>query len=145
MVIKSGDKVKIEYEGTLDSGEVFDSSKKSGQPLEFEIGANQVIQGFEKAVLSMEKGEEKQIKIESKEAYGDKNEELIKEIPKNQLPENLEPKVGMFLGLQTSDGKTFPAPIVEVKGEFIKIDLNHLLAGKNLNFKIKVIDVVSKE
>ena len=51
----------------------------------------------------------------------------------------------MFLGLQTSDGKTFPAPIVEVKGEFIKIDLNHLLAGKNLNFKIKVIDVVSKE
>ncbi|MDD2445138.1 MAG: FKBP-type peptidyl-prolyl cis-trans isomerase, partial [Candidatus Nanoarchaeia archaeon] len=86
--------------------DVIGSSEKSGQPLEFEIGANQVIQGFEKAVLSMEKGEEKQIKIESKEAYDEKNEELIKEIPKNKLPGNIEPKIGMFLGLQTLEGET---------------------------------------
>lgn len=145
MAVKNGDKIKVEYEGSLDSGEVFDSSEKSGQVLEFEVGQNQVIAGFERAVIGMNKDEEKTIKIESKDAYGDKKDELIRPVPKNQLPENLEPKVGMVLGLQSPDGRQFPAPIVEVLDDEIKLDLNHPLAGQDLNFKIKVVDIVSKE
>jgi FKBP-type peptidyl-prolyl cis-trans isomerase 2 len=142
MVVKTGNKVKIEYEGSLDSGEVFDSSSSHGQALEFTIGEKQVIPGFENAVIGMEKGQEKQIKIKPKDAYGEKNPELIQKVPKAQLPEQVKDiKPGMILGMQTPDGRKFPVHVADVSEEDITIDLNHPLAGQNLNFKIKVIEV----
>ncbi len=143
MPVKKGDKVKIEYTGTFDDGTVFDSSEKHGKPLEFEAGAGHVIKGFDAAVLGMEKGQEKEIKIQPKEAYGDRNPNLIKKIPKSQLPQGKEVKKGMMLMLSTPDGKQMPATIAEVTDDSISIDLNHPLAGKNLNFKIKVVDISS--
>ncbi len=142
MTIKKGNKVKIEYEGSLDNGQVFDSSKKHGQPLEFTIGEGMVIPGFENAVIGMEKGQEKTIKIEPKNAYGERNAELVKKLPKEQLPEEIREKVkpGMVLGMQTPQGQ-MPVHIKEVGDNDITIDLNHPLAGQNLNFKIKVVDV----
>jgi FKBP-type peptidyl-prolyl cis-trans isomerase 2 len=145
MAIKSGSKVKIEYEGTLDDGSVFDSSSKQGKPLEFTLGQNQVIPGFEKAVLEMEKGEEKKIKIEAKDAYGERNDALTKKFPKTNLPENLSPKKGMVLGLQSPDGRQIPALISDVTETDVTLDLNHPLAGQNLNFKLKVLEVESTE
>jgi FKBP-type peptidyl-prolyl cis-trans isomerase 2 len=145
MAIKSGSKVKIEYEGTLDDGSVFDSSSKQGKPLEFTLGQNQVIPGFEKAVLEMEKGEEKKIKIEAKDAYGERNDALTKKFPKTNLPENLSPKKGMILGLQSPDGRQIPALISDVTETDVTLDLNHPLAGQNLNFKLKVLEVESTE
>jgi FKBP-type peptidyl-prolyl cis-trans isomerase 2 len=141
MAVKNGDKVKIQYEGKLEDGTIFDSSEKHGQALEFTLGQGQVIPGFENSVLGMEKGEEKEITIESKNAYGERKEELLKKVPKEQLPENLTPEVGMILGLQTPDGRQIPAPIVEVSEKEITIDLNHPLAGKNLKFKIKLTEI----
>jgi len=141
MSVKNGSKVKIKYEGKLDDGTVFDSSEKHGQPLEFEVGAKKVIPGFEQAVMGMKKGDEKEFKLTPAEAYGDPNPDLIKKIPKDKLPQGQEPKQGMVLGLKTPDGKQFPARITEVSDNDITIDLNHPLAGKNLNFKIKVIDI----
>lgn len=142
-MVKAGDKVTIEYEGSFDDGTVFDSSAKHEKPLEFVIGQKQVIPGFESAVLEMEKGQEKQIKIESNDSYGERNDDLVKKVPKSQLPENLDPKPGMVLGLQGPDGRQIPAPIVAVSDEDVTLDLNHPLAGKNLNFKIKLLDVQS--
>ncbi|MBD3259541.1 peptidylprolyl isomerase [Candidatus Woesearchaeota archaeon] len=141
MPIKEGNKVKIEYEGSLEDGTVFDSSAKHGAPLEVEIGAKQIIPGFEKALIGMEKGQEKEITLKPADAYGEPNPQLLKKIPKAQLPKEPEPKKGMMLTLGTPDGKQFPAKIAEVGENDVTIDLNHPLAGKTLKFKIKVLDV----
>jgi FKBP-type peptidyl-prolyl cis-trans isomerase 2 len=141
MAIKEGDKVKIEYTGTLEDGTVFDSSEKHGKPLEFEVGAKQIIKGFENAVVGMEKGEEKEFKLQPEEGYGPHNPQLIKKVPRDKLPPEPEPKAGMMIALGTPDGKQFPARITEVTDAEITIDLNHPLAGKVLNFKIKVVEI----
>jgi FKBP-type peptidyl-prolyl cis-trans isomerase 2 len=141
MAIKKGDKVKIEYTGTLDDGTVFDTSEGK-TPLEFEAGSGKVIKGFDDAILGMGKGEEKNVKIEAKNAYGDNNPKLKKKIPRDQLPKDQEPKPGMVLVVKTSNGQQFPAKIAEVADKEITLDLNHPLAGKNLNFKIKIVDVL---
>lgn len=141
-VIKSGDKVSVDYEGRFESGEVFDSSKHGdhSHPLEFEVGANQVIPGFDKAVVGMKKGEEKEFTINPEEGYGEINHQLKKEIPKKALPPEQEPKAGMTLVVSTPQGQ-FPVKISEVKEDTVTIDLNHPLAGKKLIFKIKILDI----
>lgn len=141
MTMKDGSKVKIEYEGKLEDGTVFDSSKTHGQPLEFEIGAKQVIPGFENAVKEMKKGEEKEITLEPKDAYGDPNPALVKKLPREQLPKDQEVKPGMMLGITLPSGKQFPAVIKEVDDKEVTIDMNHPLAGKKLIFKLKLIEV----
>ena len=81
MAIKKGDKIKVDYTGTFEDGTVFDTSEGK-QPLEFEVGASQLIKGFDAAVLGMEKDEEKEVTVQPLEAYGDHNPELIKKVPK---------------------------------------------------------------
>ena len=142
MPIKKGDKIKVDYTGTLDDGTVFDTSEGK-EPLEFEAGSGKVIKGFDEAVIGMEKGQEKEFKIDCKDAYGEPNPQLMQKIPREQLPKEQEPKPGMILGLKTPDGQQFPARIAEVSDKDITIDLNHPLAGKNLNFKIKVVEISS--
>lgn len=139
MTVKKGSKVKVDYVGSFDDGTVFDKSE-GREPLEFEAGSGRVIKGFDDAVIGMKKGEEKKIKIESKDAYGDVNPELVKKIPKSALPKEPEPKVGMMLAIGTPDGQQIPAKITEVSAEDITVDLNHPLAGKTLNFLIKLVD-----
>ena len=138
MAIKKGDKVKVDYTGTFEDGTVFDSSEGKA-PLEFEVGAGMVIKGFDSAVEGMEKGEEKDITIESKDAYGDVNPQLLQKVPRDKLPKDQEPKEGMMLALGTPDGKQMPAKITEVTDKEITIDLNHPLAGKTLKFKLKIV------
>ena len=139
-IVKEGDKVKVDYTGSLDDGTVFDSSQ-GGKPLEFTAGSGQLIKGFDKGVLGMKVGEEKKIHIPANEAYGESNPQLFRRIPQSALPKEGTPKVGMILGLVRSDGMQGEARIVEVTSEDIKVDLNHPLAGKDLNFTIKVISI----
>ncbi len=143
MAIKKGDKVKVEYEGKLDSGKVFDSSKHDdhSHPLEFEVGSGKVIKGFDDAVVGMDKGEEKEFSIKPEEAYGERKEQLRQEVPRTAFPEGQEPKEGMMLMLKSPQGQQFPAKIMAVSDDKITLDLNHPLAGENLNFKIKVLEV----
>ncbi|MGC9309899.1 MAG: FKBP-type peptidyl-prolyl cis-trans isomerase [Candidatus Nanoarchaeia archaeon] len=142
--VEQGDKVKVEFEGKLDSGEVFDSSKgEQAHPIEFVVGEGLVIKGFDEAVLGMEEGQEKEFSIKPEDAYGQRREELKKEIPKSSLPKGQEPKEGMALIVQTQQGHKMPVKIDKVKDDSIVLDLNHPLAGQNLNFKIKVVGVES--
>lgn len=141
MPVKKGSKVKIEYKGTLDNGTVFDSSEKYGKLLEFEVGAGQVIPGFESAVMGMSKGEEKEITLEPSEAYGEPNPKLVKDVPRSQFPKDQEIKAGMMLLIGLPNGKRIPAKISKVTPETVTIDLNHPLAGKRLNFKFKLIEI----
>lgn len=141
MVVKKGSKVKVEYKGTLDDGTVFDSSEVHGKPLEFEVGQGKMIKGFENEIMGMKKGEEKEFVLKPADAYGEHNPNLIKKVPKEQLPKEHEPKPGMILVIGTPDGKRFPAVIKEVTDTEVTLDLNHPLAGKNLHFKIKMLEV----
>ena len=142
MPVKKGDKVKVEYKGTLDDGAVFDTSEGKA-PIEFEVGAKKVIPGFDNAVVGMEKGEEKEVKIKPEEAYGILRPDLVKKIPRTVLPKDQEPKPGMMILMKTKEGVQIPAKIKEVSDNDITIDLNHPLAGKTLTFKVKVIDITS--
>jgi peptidylprolyl isomerase len=141
MIIK-GKKVKLHYEGRLESGEIFDSSRKGdySKPLEFEAGSGAVIKGFDDAVIGMKIGQTKEFSIPPKEAYGEYREKLKREIPRSSIPIEQELKAGMVLAVQTPQGP-MPLKIAEVKGENIVIDFNHPLAGKKLIFKIEIIEI----
>jgi peptidylprolyl isomerase len=138
MPIKKGDKVKVEYKGTLNDGTVFDSSE-GREPLEFEVGAGQVIPGFDKAVVGMEKGDTKEISIKPTEAYGEANPDLVKKMPRSALPPDINPEPGTMLAMNSSDGRQIPVKVKEVTGEEITLDMNHPLAGETLNFEIKAV------
>jgi FKBP-type peptidyl-prolyl cis-trans isomerase 2 len=145
-MVEKGNKVKITYEGKLESGEVFDSSDRhGGKPLEFVVGSGMVIKGFDDAVRGMEKGEEKEFTIEPNDAYGDIKDDLKKEVPKNALPQDQEFKEGMVLIAKTPEGQQMPVKIEKINEESVVVDFNHPLAGKKLIFKIKVEDVEAGE
>ena len=144
MKVEKGDTVKVDYIGSFDNGKVFDDSARHGAPLEFKVGAQQVVKGFDEAVLGMEKGEEKEVDIGAVDAYGAVNEQLHKKVPKEHLPQDKEAKEGMTLLVTLPTGQKIPAKIMKVEEKEVTIDLNHPLAGKDLHFKIKVIEV-SKE
>ncbi len=140
--VKEGDTVKVHYTGKLESGEVFDSSE-GREPLEFTLGQGQLIPGFEKAVTELDKGESTTVDIPSKEAYGEVREDLIITVPKDQLPEDVEPQVGMQLQVNQPDGQPIPVRITDVGEENLTLDANHPLAGKDLTFKIELVEVGS--
>jgi len=141
MAVKKGDKVKIQYTGTLNDGTVFDSSDKHDSPLEFEVGAGHVIPGFENAVIGMNKGDEKEFKIPPAEAYGEHKDEMMKKMPRSQLPEGDKIKVGSVLIAQAPNGAQIPLRVVKADEKEVTIDFNHPLAGQTLNFKIKVLEI----
>lgn len=139
-MIEKGQKVKIHYTGTLDDGNKFDSSA-GRDPLEFEMGAGMVIPGFETGVADMEVGEKKSIHIPAAEAYGEKRDELVMNFDRAQLPEDMEPEIGMMLQMQGPEGQPVPVTVTGVEEAHITIDANHQLAGQNLNFELELVSV----
>lgn len=139
--VKKDDKVKVHYTGKLNDGQVFDSSVERNEPIEFTVGQGQMIPGFENGVMGMEINEKKTVSIPPSEAYGEVNDELFQELPKDRLPEDLEPKEGMALSAQMPDGSQRQLKVAEVKKESIIVDANHPLAGKELNFEIEVVGI----
>ncbi|HKS26918.1 MAG TPA: peptidylprolyl isomerase [Pyrinomonadaceae bacterium] len=137
---KKGDTASVHYTGRLESGEVFDSSE-GGEPLQFEVGSGQVIQGFDDGVSGMSVGDQKTIEIEPAEAYGQRSDALVQAIPREGIRLDREPEVGMRLGLQLPDGNEIPVTITEVTDEFITIDANHPLAGEKLIFDLKLVEL----
>jgi FKBP-type peptidyl-prolyl cis-trans isomerase 2 len=140
LAIKDGDTIKIDYTGTLDDGTVFDSSEDHDEPLEFTVGTGQVIKGFDDAVRDMEVGGEKEFRIEPAEAYGEYNEALSQQIPKEIIKADIDVELGMMLLVKSPDGQQMPAKVVGVTEDEVKLDMNHPLAGQALTFKIKVIE-----
>ena len=138
---KDGDTVKVHYTGTLENGEVFDTSRER-EPLEFKLGEGQLIPGFEKAVIGMNVGDSTTINIPSTEAYGDTREDLIIAVPKDQLPKEIEPKVGMQLQVNQENGQPVPVRIAEITDTELKLDANHPLAGEDLTFEIELVNVL---
>ncbi len=139
-VVKADDKVQVHYKGTLSTGEVFDSSEGK-DPLEFTLGTGQIIPGFENAVLGMQVDDTKTVTIPAAEAYGEPKDELVQEVPNEQLSPDLKPEVGMQLMSQTPDGQQIPLVVKEVKATSFVVDANHPLAGKDLTFELKLVGI----
>ena len=145
MPVKKGDSVTVNYKGTLDNGDVFDDSKDHG-PIEFKVGDHEVVPGFENAVLGKEIGDEFTVKIQPAEAYGEFDPENKQEFNKSELSLN-KYEIGMQLIFEHPHGDhnhRIPGEIVEVKEESVIIDFNHPLAGKVLNFWMKIEDIKEK-
>ena len=139
---KDGDKVSIHYTVTLNDGTVFDSSE-SGQPLSFIVGSGEVIPGFDDGVRGMEVGETRDISIAPEQAYGEYYEELVRVVPREAFPPNVTPAIGMGFELELPSGQTLPERIIDIEGDEVTLDANHLLAGETLNFKIRLLSIDS--
>ncbi len=140
MTVKDGDTVLVHYTGKLDNGEEFDSSRGL-EPLEFTLGSGDVITGFERAVQGLEKGKSITVRMEPSEAYGERSDELLIAVPKEDLPEDITPEEGLPLMLYTDQG---PMEVVvnEIKDDEIILDANHPLAGEALTFEIELVDIL---
>ena len=134
--------VLVHYKGTLDDGIVFDSTI-GGEPFEFTIGTNSVIPAFETAVAGMEVGETKNVKIPAEEAYGPLREDLLRVVDKSELPSTTKIMLGMTLQATGADGNFMNVVISNIDEEngTVTLDANHALAGKDLNFEIKLLSV----
>ncbi len=136
--VNKGDKVKVHYTGKLDDGTVFDSSENR-EPLEFTIGENQVIPGFENAVEGMSPGDEKTITIPAAEAYGEHNPALIQQVDRQQIPDDVPLQIGQQLQVQSQDGQPFVVTVTELEEASVTLDANHPLAGQNLTFELQLV------
>ncbi len=141
MADNTGKKVKVHYRGTLDDGTQFDSSYDRGEPLEFTVGAGQMIPGFDKAVVDMEVGEKKTAHLEPADAYGEPREELVVSFPVDQVPNLDQLSEGDRIFLQGPMGQPIPAAVTSITEEAVTVDANHELAGKPLNFDIELVEV----
>lgn len=136
--VKKGHLVKVHYTGTLEDGSVFDSSKDR-EPLEVLAGKGMLIKGFDDALVDMKPGDKKTFTIPKEEAYGDRKEELVRDISKQDIGD-IEPKEGLTIGIKAPNGQVFPATITKVDGDSITLDANHPLAGQTLKFDIELVD-----
>ena len=137
---KSGDSVKIHYTGRTTDGTVFDSSQ-GREPLSFTLGGGEVIPGFDDAVSGMSVGESKNVTIPMDRAYGPRVDQLIIEVPRSQVPPDLEPEVDQRLQMSGPNGEMVVVKVVEVADDFIKLDANPPLAGEDLNFDIELMEI----
>jgi len=138
-VITEGKLVKVNYTLTVD-GTVVDSSKE-GEPFEFRTGDNQVIPGFEEALLGMHAGEKKSFRVSPDKGYGKEDPRGIQTIHRDKLPADRNPEVGMTLHAKMPNGQTIPAKITEVKEDTVVLNFNHPLSGKTLNFNVEVVEI----
>lgn len=137
---RAGDTAKVHYTGRLGDGRVFDSSQERG-PLELTVGAGQVIPKFEEAVTRMEPGDERTVTIPAEEAYGPRRADLLVAVDRAEFPEHIEPEVGQHLEVRKEDGETAVVTIAEVSDDRVTLDANHPLAGEDLTFDLRLVEV----
>ena len=139
--ITKGDLVHVHYTGTLSEGQEFDSSRNE-EPLKVEIGAGQLIQGFEDGLMGMSIGERKTVIIPPGQAYGLRHEEMVRAVTLDQLPDGLEVQEGMVLESSDQQGDRVELRVIEIDGDKVVLDMNHPLAGETLTFDIEVVEII---
>ncbi|HOT43371.1 MAG TPA: peptidylprolyl isomerase [Spirochaetota bacterium] len=139
-MVEEGKFVQIQYTGTFDNGEIFDSNVGL-EPLEFQIGSGAIIAGLDRGIMGMKIDDEKNITIKPEHGYGDYNNDFVLTVPLAEMQSNFNPEPGMVLSIQMENGSLIPARITEVNGETVTLDLNHPLAGKTLHFAVKILAI----
>jgi peptidylprolyl isomerase len=140
---KSGDTVKVHYTGKLDTGVPFDSSIGE-EPLVFKIGSGKLIPGFEEAVVGMSPGESKSVTIPPDRAYGRYRKDKVIEVDRKDLPEDIEPQIGMSLEVCSPSGQVISVQISDIVGDKVTLDANHPLVEQTLTFDIQLLEIVSE-
>jgi len=138
--VESGHYVSVHYKGTLEDGEVFDSSEDR-HPLEVQMGGGQVIAGFEKALMGMALNEKKAITLDPEQAYGNRDESLTHSFERSEIPAEMNVEVGQTVALSSPEGQQVPAQIIEADDQKVVVDLNHPLAGQTLTFDIEIVGI----
>ena len=136
-MIKQGNTVKAHYTGRLEDNQVFDSSNGK-QPIEFQVGSQQVIEGFETGVIGLNKGDKTTVTIPADKAYGEIRQDLIMSVPRTQVPEDVTP--GAQLQGMGQNGEPFTVVVEEVNTDFVILNGNHPLSGKTIIFDIEIVD-----
>ncbi len=138
---QKGDKVQVHYKGYLEDGKIFDSSEGK-PPLDVVLGSGSVIPGFDAALHGMEAGDKKTVKIPMEQAYGPHNAEMVMQVPKSQVPPDLKPEVGQKLQVGGASGELMMVEVIDVTDEFVILDANPPLAGKDLTFDLELVAIV---
>lgn len=141
MQAKKGDSVQVHYTGRLEDGSVFDSSV-SREPLGFTLGDGNMIKGFDAAVYGMIIGDKKTVTIPAAEAYGERKDDMMIDVPRAHVPADILPEIGLDLVLQDESGRPMPVTVVFVDEEKITLDANHQLAGQDLIFDIELVRIL---
>lgn len=143
---KDGDTVKVDYTGTLDDGTAFDSSVDPSfghvEPLEFTIGAGELLPAFEQAVIGLSINESTTVHIPAEEAYGPYYEELVFMLNWSQLEEGFVPEVGQQLYMQDASGELVTVTVLNVSEAGVTVDANHHLAEEDLTFEITLVEIL---
>lgn len=139
MTAESGDTVKVHYTGSLEDGQVFDSSRDR-EAFEFTLGEDAVITGFQDAIEGQKVGDKVEVEIEPEDGYGPRSDDQIFTVPRTQIPEDIDLEPGKYLQAQTPDGPV-NVKVLEAGEEEVKLDGNHPLAGENLHFEIEILDI----
>lgn len=137
---KQGDTVKVHYTGKLEDGRVFDTSS-GREPLSFTIGEGTVIEGFESGIVGMGVGDKKTLNISPDSAYGNRNDELIAVVEKENIPEDIDVSVGQQLQVRQPNGQTINVSVTDVSEENVTLDANHPLAGRDLVFDVEIVEI----
>jgi peptidylprolyl isomerase len=138
---EKGDVVRIHYTGRLTDGTEFDSSQ-GREPLQFEVGAGQIIAGLDREIATMEEGEKHTVTIPAAEAYGEHKPEQVQELPRAAIPADIDPTPGMQLQATTQSGQPIPIMVVDVDDSTVTVDANHPLAGRDLVFDVELVEIV---
>lgn len=139
--VKAGQTVSVHYTGTLEDGNVFDSSHNRNQVLTFTVGSGQMIPGFDNALVGMAVGETKTVTLDPSEAYGDVNPEARQTTPRTVFPEGLELNLNEIVRGRDEAGQIITARVHELSKDSVVLDFNHPLAGKKLTFEIELVSV----
>ena len=138
--VKSGDKVRLHYTGTLADVTVFDSSD-GREPLEFTQGSGQIIPGLDQAIPGMAVGDKKTVEVPADQAYGQPHPNARQDIPRSEIPDSIPLEVGIQLQMQAPDGQAIPVRVVALTDDTVTLDANHPLAGKDLTFAIELVSI----
>ncbi|RLB65862.1 MAG: peptidylprolyl isomerase [Deltaproteobacteria bacterium] len=138
-IVAVGDQIRVNYVGRFENGSIFDSSE-GHEPLEFTVGAEQVIAGFDRVVVGMKAGESCKVVIAPEDGYGAHVPEMVAEVERHQIPDHEKLILGSMLEVSMEDGQTLEVQVVELSDDIVLLDGNHPLAGKELHFEIEILE-----
>jgi|TARA_B100001142_G_scaffold55260_3_gene53702 FKBP-type peptidyl-prolyl cis-trans isomerase 2 len=138
-VIEDGTTAVVHYTGSFPDGEVFDSSE-GNDPLAYQVGKQQMIPGFEQEMMGAAVGEKREFTLTPDRAYGERSEDAIQQVPRDQFPAEMPLEIGVMMAAQTPQGP-LPFTVTEITDDSVTVDFNHQMAGKTLKFNVEVVDV----
>jgi len=140
-VAQDGDRVKVYFTGTLEDGTIFGQTHED-EPFEFTIGEESVLPKFGDAVIGMEEGEDKTFLIAPEDAYGPRDEKRVFTAEKSEIPDHIKPEIGKKIQVQMDNGQMAILTVLDVSEDKVTFDANDPLAGEELTFKIKLLEIL---